>query len=124
MARRPYPQRSSRTHTKQHKSVNALFSVKTHRFPRLPKASELGISYTQRAALSRIRRLEAELIEELSVWDIKVAETRLAAIETLMQQHFGADTDWRRLNAARQPIAFPDQQPSTSVASEPRALAS
>lgn len=114
MAQHPYPKRSSRTHAKEHKQVCALFEVKAHRFPPLPKASELGISYTQRAALRVIRRMEADLIEELCVWDIAVAERKLAAIEAMISEHFPEASN--PYGAA--PLVAP------SVATEQRALAS
>lgn len=117
MARHPYPARSSRTHPKQHKAVCELFGVKRDpRLPQLPRASEMGMTDKQRNVFRRIRRMQVDLVEELSIWDIKLAETRLAAIEELIQAHF--PHDWARLNGLPEPAA------PTSVATEARPLAS
>lgn len=106
-----------------HSKVNDLFNVASnHRWPAMPSARELGITSVRRAALIRIRVIYGEMADQLSYLNVRDMERLLVEAEALMALHFPEEQ--AALLAARQPVPFPDQQPSTSVATEPRALAS
>lgn len=104
------------------KVADTLFSASNHRWPVVPRASELGITSVRRAALIRIRVLYGRMADEMSYLNVREMEILLAEAEGLLSRHFASE--YAALLAARQPIAFPDQQPSISAATESRALAS
>jgi hypothetical protein len=90
-----------------------------NRFARLPSPREMGLTYAQHAALTKIRRLEAEVIETLSYHTIADNAVRISEIERLIETHFPSDLE--RLQAKRQ-LAF--EPAAATVAAEERALAS
>lgn len=63
-------------------------STTTVRRDALPSARELGITTTQRLALSRIRYAYARLAERLSLIDAKEAEVELRRIESEIARWF------------------------------------